>query len=182
MCTWTLKTYVYLFFMQCFLLAVSVLGLWYRSPGGRGAEWFLPGRAHVETQVLPTSVCCGRSAARTSGMGPGPCLRGSSGGGASSSALRCHSRTLENEGQSTSRVSGFTNCRKKIPWVAFLHLWRMTVNTYPWGLQCEGDLSWESWGQLWAGHRGRWPGGRELLQPTWVWGLTHSCLHQESLV
>ena len=133
-------------------------------------------------KFFPTAFCCGRSAARTSGMGPGPCLRGSSGGGASSSALRCHSRTLENEGQSTSRVSGFTNCWKKIPWVAFLHLWRMTVNTYPWGLQCEGDLSWESWGQLWAGHRGRWTGGRELLQPTWVWGLTHSCLHQESLV
>ena len=56
---------------------------------------------------------CGGSAARTSGMGPSPCLRGTLGGGVNSSALRCHSRTLENEGQSTSRVSGFYQLLEK---------------------------------------------------------------------
>ena len=50
---------------------------------------------------------CGRSAASTSGMGPGPCLRGTLGWGVNSSALRCHLGALQNEGQSTSRVSGF---------------------------------------------------------------------------
>lgn len=34
-----------------------------RTLGGRGPEWFLPGRAHVETRVLPKSfllweICC----------------------------------------------------------------------------------------------------------------------------
>jgi len=34
----------------------------------------------------------------------------------------------------------------------FLHLLRMSVNTCPWGLCCEGERSWESWSQLWAVH------------------------------
>ena len=57
---------------------------------------------------------CGRSAARTSGMGPGPCLRGTLGGGVNSSALRCHLGALQNEGQSTSRVFGFYQLLEKI--------------------------------------------------------------------
>ena len=64
-------------------------------------------------EFFPKAFCRGRSAARTSGMGPGLCLRGSLGGGANSSALRCHSRTLENEGQSTSRVPGFYQLLEK---------------------------------------------------------------------
>ena len=46
-------------------------------------------------------------------MGPGPCLRGTLGGGVNSSALRCHSTTLQNEGQSTSVVSGFYQLLEK---------------------------------------------------------------------
>ena len=64
-------------------------------------------------KFFPRASRFGRSAARTLRMGPGPCLRGSSGRGANSSALRCHSRTLENEGQSTSRVSGFYQLLEK---------------------------------------------------------------------
>ena len=66
----------------------------------------------LKIDSLPLSVEKS-SAARTSGMGPGPCLRGSSGWGANSSTLRCHLRTLENEGQSTSRVSGFYQMLEK---------------------------------------------------------------------
>ena len=73
--------------------------------------------------------------------------------GVNSSALRCHSRTLQNEGQSTSRVFGFYQLLEKIPWGAFLHLSRVPVNTCPWGLHCEGEPSWEGWSQLWAAHR-----------------------------
>ena len=58
---------------------------------------------------------CGGSAARTSGMGPSPCLRGTSGVEANSSAVRCHSRTLQKEGQPTSRVSGFYQLLEKNP-------------------------------------------------------------------
>ena len=64
-------------------------------------------------ELFPRAFRCGRSAARTSGMGPSPCLRGISGVGANSSALRCHSRTLQNEGQPTSRVSGFYQLLEK---------------------------------------------------------------------
>ena len=56
--------------------------------------------------LFPRSFCCGRSAARTSGMGRSPCLRGTSDVEANSSAVRCHLRTLQKEGQPTSRVSG----------------------------------------------------------------------------
>lgn len=52
-------------------------------------------------------------AAKTLGMYPGQCLRGTLGGGVNSCALKCHLGTLENEGQSTSRVSGFYHCWKK---------------------------------------------------------------------
>ena len=58
-------------------------------------------------ELFPRAFCCGRSAARTSGMGPSPCLRETSGVEANSSAVRCHSRTLQKEGQPTSRVPGF---------------------------------------------------------------------------
>lgn len=40
----------------------------------------------------------------------GQCLRGALGGGVNSCALICHLGTLENEGQFTSRVSGFYHC------------------------------------------------------------------------
>lgn len=54
-----------------------------------------------------------RSAARTSGMGAGLCLRGTTGWRSKFLCSVCHSRTLENEGQSTSRVSGFYHCWEK---------------------------------------------------------------------
>ena len=75
--------------------------------------------------VSPRKSCCGdprssrelvvveRSAARTSGMGPSLCLRGTSGWRSKFLCSVCHSRTLENEGQSTSRVSGFYHCWEK---------------------------------------------------------------------
>ena len=56
---------------------------------------------------------CGRSAGRTLGMRPSLYLRGISGRGVNSSALRCHSTTLQNEGQSTSIVSGFYQLLEK---------------------------------------------------------------------
>lgn len=40
----------------------------------------------------------------------GQCWRGTLGGGVNSCALICHLGTLENEGQLTSRVSGFYHC------------------------------------------------------------------------
>ena len=46
-------------------------------------------------------------------MGPSPCLRETSGVEANSSAVRCHSRTLQKEGQPTSRVSGFYQLLEK---------------------------------------------------------------------
>lgn len=53
----------------------------------------------------------------------GQCWRGTLGGGVNSCALICHLGTLENEGQLTSRVSGFYHCwGKKIQLVAFLCL------------------------------------------------------------
>ena len=81
-------------------------------------------------------------------MGPSPCLRGTSGVEANSSAVRCHSRTLPKEEQSTSRMSGFYQLLEK----KFLHLSRMPVNTCPWLLCCEGEHSWESWSLFWAVH------------------------------
>ena len=63
--------------------------------------------------LFPRAFRCGRSAARTSGMGRSPCLRGTSGVEANSSAVRCHSRTLQKEGQPTSRVSGFYQLLEK---------------------------------------------------------------------
>ena len=99
-------------------------------------------------ELFPRAFRCGRSTARTSGMGPSPCLKGTSGLEANSSAVRCHSRTLQKEGQPTSRVSDFYQLLEK----KSLHLWRMPVITCPWGLCCEGEHSWESWSQLWAVH------------------------------
>ena len=105
-------------------------------------------------KLFPRAFCCGRSAARTSGMGPSPCLRGISGVGANSSALRCHSRTLQNEGQPTSRVSGFyqlleknscTSRGRQLPPV----LEDSAVRENPAG-KAEPALSCS---------RGRWPGG-----------------------
>jgi len=64
-------------------------------------------------ELFPRAIHCGRSAARTSGMGPSPCLKGTSGLEANSSAVRCHSRTLQKEGQPTSRVSGFYQLLEK---------------------------------------------------------------------
>ena len=128
-------------------------------------------------EFFPKAFRCGRSAARTSGMGPGPCLRERI--PLLWDATRELWRMKDNQLQECL-VS--TSCWNRIPRVAFLRLSRMPVNTCPWGLYCEGALSWESWSQLWAVHRGRWTGGLELLQPVWVWGLTPSCVHQESLV
>ena len=67
-------------------------------------------------ELFPRAFRCGRSAARTSGMGPSPCFKGTSGVGANSSALRCHLRTLQKEGQPTSRVSGFYQLLEKNSW------------------------------------------------------------------
>ena len=64
-------------------------------------------------ELFPRAFCSGRSAARTSGMGRSRCLRGTSGVGSNSSAVRCHSRTLQKEGQPTSRVSGFYQLLEK---------------------------------------------------------------------
>ena len=64
-------------------------------------------------ELFPRAFCSGRSAARTSGMGRSRCLRGTSGVGSNSSAVRCHSRTLQKEGQPTSRVSGFYQMLEK---------------------------------------------------------------------
>ena len=64
-------------------------------------------------ELLLRAFHCGRSVARTSGMGPSPCLRGTSGVEANSSAVRCHLRTLQKEGQPTSRVSGFYQLLEK---------------------------------------------------------------------
>ena len=64
-------------------------------------------------ELFPRAFCCGRSAARTSGMGCSPCLRGTSGVEANSSAVRCHLRTLQKEEQPTSRVSGFCQMLEK---------------------------------------------------------------------
>ena len=75
------------------------------------------------------AFCCGRSAARTSGMGPGPCLRGTLGGGVNSSALRCHSGALRNEGQSTSRVFGFYQLPEKIHRERSCTSWGCQLNT-----------------------------------------------------
>ena len=58
------------------------------------------------------TFCCGRSAARTSGMGPGPRLRGTLGGGVNSSALRCHSGALQKDNQLQECLLS-TNCWKK---------------------------------------------------------------------
>ena len=67
-------------------------------------------------ELLPRAFHYGRSAARTSRMGHSPCLRGTLGVGANSSAARCHLRTLKKEGQPTSRVSDFYQLlEKKIP-------------------------------------------------------------------
>ena len=64
-------------------------------------------------ELFPRAFCCGNSAARTSGMGHSRSLRGTSGVEANSSAVRCHSRTLQKEGQPTSRVSGFYQLLEK---------------------------------------------------------------------
>ena len=64
-------------------------------------------------ELFPRAFYCGRSAARTSGMGCSPSLRGTSGVEANSSAVRCHLRTLQKEGQPTSRVSGFYQMLEK---------------------------------------------------------------------
>ena len=66
-------------------------------------------------ELFPRAFCCGRSAARTSGMGRSPSLRGTSGVEANSSAVRCHLRTLQKEGQPTSRVSNFYQLLEKNP-------------------------------------------------------------------
>lgn len=52
----------------------------------------------------------------------GQCLSGTLGGGVNSCAMTCHLGTLENEGQFTSRVSGFYHCWEKIQLIAFLYL------------------------------------------------------------
>ena len=110
--------------------------------------------------LFPRAFCCGRSAARTSGMGRSPCLRGTSGVEANSSAVRCHSRTLQKEGQPTLRGSGFYQLLEK----KSLHLSRTTVNTCPWGVVRKnaagktggsselfmGQVDWRAYG-----HRGR---------------------------
>ena len=75
------------------------------------------------------AFCCGRSAARTSGMGPSPCLRGTLGGGVNSSALRCHSGALQNEGESTSRVFGFYQLLEKIHGERSCTSWGHQLNT-----------------------------------------------------
>ena len=66
-------------------------------------------------ELLLRAFYCGRSAARTSGMGRSPCLRGTSGVEANFSSVRCHSRTLQKEGQPTSRVSNFYQLLEKNP-------------------------------------------------------------------
>lgn len=76
------------------------------------SEWFLLGRAGVETCTVQEGAGL-EIAAGTSGMCLGQCLRGMLGGGVNSCALKCHLGTLKNEGQFTSRVSGFYHCWKK---------------------------------------------------------------------
>ena len=95
---------------------------------------------------------CGRSAARTSGMGPGPCLRGTLGGGVNSSALRCHLGALQNEGQSTSRVFGFNQLLEKIHRGHSCTSWGCQLNTPSLRTLLWGRTQLGKWSQLWAVH------------------------------
>ena len=67
---------MYVFDMQCFVLDVSVLGLCTPVYWVAGV---LSGFSREELtwrpEFFPKAFRCGRSAARTSGMGPGLCLR-----------------------------------------------------------------------------------------------------------
>ena len=106
-------------------------------------------------ELLLRAFNCGRSAARTSRMGHSPCLRGTLGVGANSSAVRCHSRTLQKEGQSTSKLSGFYQLlEKKIPAPLEDASYHLSLRTLLWGRTQLGKLE-----PALSCSRGRWPRG-----------------------
>ena len=110
-------------------------------------------------ELSPRGLRCGGSAVRTSGMGPGLCLRGTLAGGVNSFVLRCHSRTLQNEGQSTSRVFGFyqpleKNSTGSIPAPLEDTSEHQTLRTLLWGRTQMGKLE-----PALSCSRRRWTGG-----------------------
>ena len=87
-----------------------------------------------------------------------PSVRGTLGGGVSSSALRCHARALQ-KGQSTSRVSGIYQLLGKIHGEHSCTSRGCQLNTPVLeDSAVKGEPSWESWSQL-SCSRDRWTEG-----------------------
>lgn len=155
----------------CIYLSCDMFFTWYKciltvitqcAGGQLCSEWFLLWRAGMET-------CTVRARWLVWGylpLGPWGCTlvsvrEGRLGGGMNSCALQCHLGTLENEGQFTSRVSGFYRHwkknltygipvpiqvpgKKKNQLIAFLYLskqitWRLFVHC-TWGLYFGGEF------------------------------------------
>lgn len=103
------NVHVYMCSATCFLLDINVFWLWSpKCTGGQVcSEWVLLRRAGLETCAVQRGCWVWRLLLGPRVWTSVSVWEGRLGGGANSCALKRHLGTLENEGQFTSRVSGF---------------------------------------------------------------------------